>query len=174
MGKAKETNTTIIRKKSEDMEVITAFTDGACSKNPGPGGWASIISIGDEVHIVKNYCLGTTNNRMELTAVIETLKYLKKLKKTKAKILITSDSSYVINAINKNWIDGWQKKNWKNSKGYNVKNKELWEQLIKVMSYFNNLTFNWCKGHAGNPMNELADKEAVSMTNVAIEKSKEG
>lgn len=150
---------------------IEVYTDGACSYNPGPGGWAAIVDIDDEVHIVKNYCIHTTNNRMELTAVIEALKYLRSIGKENEEIKLVSDSSYVINAINKKWIEGWLFNGWKNSKGYNIKNKDLWLKFIDERKNFSNIKFEWCKGHAGNPLNEAADMEAVSMVAVAVDRS---
>lgn len=149
---------------------IIVFTDGACSGNPGPGGWASIIGINDEVHILKNYNISTTNNRMELLAVIETLKYLLENKLNTRKITITSDSSYVINAINKRWVDSWSNRKWKTAKGEAVKNKAMWEKYIEFRKEFDNITFKWVKGHDGNPMNEAADKEARAMAVLAVER----
>lgn len=150
---------------------IEVYTDGACSYNPGPGGWAAIVDIDDEVHIVKNYCIHTTNNRMELTAVIEALKYLRSIGQENEEIKLVSDSSYVINAINKKWIEGWLFNGWKNSKGYNIKNKDLWLKFIDERKNFSNIKFEWCKGHAGNSLNEAADTEAVSMVALAVERS---
>ncbi len=136
---------------------INLYTDGACSGNPGPGGYGAILVYVDSKGITheKELYAGykyVTNNQMELLAVIVGLEALKK----PAEVIVTSDSKYVCDAFNNNWIDGWVKKNWKN-----VKNEELWKRLLKAMNE-HEVKFNWVKGHAGHPYNERCDKLAVN------------
>ena len=109
------------------MEEVIIYTDGACSGNPGPGGWGSILMYKENVKEISGALNNTTNNVMELTAVIEALKLLK----YKCNVKLYSDSAYVVNAFNQKWIYGWIKNGWKNASKEPVKNKELWEQLYK-------------------------------------------
>ena len=106
------------------MEEVTIYTDGACSGNPGPGGWGSILMMGENKKEISGGKKETTNNIMELTAVIEALKLLKR----PCKVNLYSDSAYVVNAFLQNWILGWIKNGWKNSNKEEVKNKELWQE----------------------------------------------
>lgn len=149
--------------------IITIYTDGSCSKNPGPGGWGAIINFDNKVKQISGGNPETTNNQMELQAVIEALDYVIKLtnncsKKEQIHIQIYSDSAYVINAINQGWLYRWRLMNWKTVKGDDVKNKTLWQSLylhiakIKVNGY--ELVFRKVKGHSGNPLNEAVDKLA--------------
>lgn len=149
--------------------IVTIYTDGSCSKNPGPGGWAAIINFDNKVKQISGGNPETTNNQMELQAVIEALDYVVKLtnncsKKEQIHIQIYSDSAYVINAINQGWLYRWRLMKWKTVKGDDVKNKDLWQSLylhiakIKVTGY--ELTFKKVKGHSGNPLNEAVDKLA--------------
>lgn len=134
--------------------VIEAFTDGACSGNPGPGGWGVWLRYGKHE---KELCGGeahSTNQRMELQAAIEALKALKK----PSKITIYSDSKYVIQGITE-WISGWKKRGWKNSAKKDVSNQDLWLQLDKFNAY-HQVTWQWVKGHSGNEGNERADELA--------------
>lgn len=145
--------------------IVNIYTDGACSKNPGPGGYGVIIKIPDlkfETEFSEGFKL-TTNNRMELLSVIVVLNYFiveNKFKIDKEydfKFKIYSDSKYVTDAVNKNWINGWKKRNFKN-----VKNLDLWEKFIKIYdNNLNNLEFIWIKGHNNHPENEKCDKLAV-------------
>ena len=139
------------------MKEVTIYTDGACSGNPGKGGFGVILSyMGKFREISKGYeC--TTNNRMELLAAIEGLSALKE----PCKVKLWSDSKYLIDAVNKNWIDSWQKKGWVNSKKEKVKNRELFEKLIELMD-IHDIEFCWVKGHDGNPQNERCDFLATS------------
>lgn len=149
---------------------VRIFTDGACSGNPGPGGWASIFNY-KEKHITLsgNEDL-TTNNRMELMAVVKSLKRIVQSKK-EIEFELYSDSSYVINAINNFWIKSWIKNNWKNSKNEEVKNKDLWIKILGYLNYSkeNNININFIKvkGHDGNFFNEMADKIAKEEVNKA-------
>ncbi len=145
--------------------LIKIYTDGACSGNPGRGGYGTILRAVDdngklhEKEITAGY-KNTTNNRMELMAVIVGLEALKK----PCEVEITSDSKYVVDAFNQNWIEGWVKKNWKNSGKQPVKNKDLWQRLLKAKEP-HNVKFIWIKGHAGHEFNERCDKMAVASSN---------
>ena len=108
-----------------NMDEVTIYTDGACSGNPGPGGWGAILMLGENRKEISGGSENTTNNIMELTAVIEALKILKR----PCKVNIYSDSAYVVNAFLQKWIYGWMKKGWKTAGGDPVKNKELWQEL---------------------------------------------
>ena len=136
---------------------VTLYTDGACSGNPGPGGYGAILVYIDSkgVKHEKEFSAGykyVTNNQMELLAVIVGFEALKK----PASVTVVSDSKYVCDAFNQKWIDGWVKKNWKN-----VKNIELWQRLLNAMKG-HDATFKWVKGHAGHPYNERCDQLGVN------------
>lgn len=144
---------------------VRIFTDGACSKNPGPGGWAAIFNYANECKILGGREEMTTNNRMELKAVIEALRLVvKKERKNCDEYELFSDSAYVVNSINNNWIDKWKENGWKTTKGDDVKNRDLWEEFeelrAKVKSLGICVKIIKIKGHAGNTFNELADKVA--------------
>ena len=138
-----------------DKIIINIWTDGACSGNPGPGGWGALIKYDNSTKEISGSEKNTTNNRMEMMAVIEALKYID----TEAKINIYTDSKYVKEGIT-NWITGWKKNNWKNSKKKDVKNKDLWVEL-DILSQKHNISWNWVKGHSGNIENDIADKLAT-------------
>jgi ribonuclease HI len=139
---------------------LRIFTDGACSNNPGPGGWASILNMSHGSKVLKGYEVNTTNNRMELMAVVKTLeKLLIKNFYSCDVIEINSDSAYVVNAFLQNWILGWIKNGWKNSNKEDVKNKELWHELISLTKV-HNVTFHKVKGHADNEYNNRCDELA--------------
>ena len=137
------------------MEEVTIYTDGACSGNPGPGGWGAILMYKDNKKEISGGKKDTTNNVMELTAVIEALKLLK----YPCKVNVYSDSAYVVNAFLQNWIIGWQRNNWKTSDKKDVKNKELWQELIKLTKV-HDVTFFKVKGHADNEYNNRCDELA--------------
>ena len=137
------------------MEEITIYTDGACSGNPGPGGWGAILMFGDTKKEISGGLDNTTNNVMELTAVIESLKILKR----PCKVDLYSDSAYVVNAFLQKWIYGWIKKNWKTAGNDPVKNKELWQELY-VLTKIHDVTFHKVKGHADNEFNNRCDELA--------------
>lgn len=135
---------------------VTIYTDGACSGNPGPGGWAAILMAGGAKKEMSGGERDTTNNRMELMAVIEGLKALKR----PCKVNIYSDSAYVVNAFEQNWIGKWVKNGWKNSAKAEVANSDLWKELINLTS-MHNVTFHKVKGHADNEFNNRCDELAV-------------
>lgn len=141
--------------------IVQMFTDGACSGNPGPGGWCCILRYGDYEKQLSGGDAHTTNNRMELTAVIEGLKALKR----PCEVLITTDSKYVSDSVTKGWVYGWKKKGWRKSDNKPVPNSELWEQLLAVMKE-HKITFNWIKGHNGHTENERCDREAVRQSQI--------
>ncbi len=140
---------------------VDIYTDGACANNPGRGGYGIVMMYKDKNNLMhqkefsKGYKL-TTNNRMELTAVIDALNLLKK----PCNIKLYSDSKYVVDAINQKWLDGWQNKNWKLNTKNPVKNIDLWKKYL-IASKDHKIEFIWVKGHASNKYNELCDKLAV-------------
>jgi ribonuclease HI len=139
---------------TKNSNLVQIFTDGACKGNPGPGGWGAIMKYGDHVKELNGYSAETTNNIMELTAVIEALKSLTR----PCKIILTTDSNYVKNGITE-WIHSWKKKGWKTANKKPVKNKEYWQQLdVEVQRH--TIDWKWVKGHSGHPENERADKLA--------------
>ena len=147
------------------MKKVILYTDGACSENPGVGGWAFVLQYKNVQKKVAGGELLTTNNRMELKAVIEGLKALKE----GCEVEVYSDSAYVVNAFQNNWIISWQLNNWKNSQKKEVLNRDLWEELLDLISK-HKVTFFKVKGHQDNELNNLCDKMAVEQ--VAILKSK--
>ena len=144
------------------MEKVIIYTDGACSGNPGPGGWGSILMYKENKKEISGGKKDTTNNVMELTAVIEALKLLK----YPCKVKLYSDSAYVVNAFLQNWVINWQKNNWKTADKKDVKNKELWQELVEFTN-IHNITFIKVKGHSDNEYNnrcdELARKAILSL-----------
>ena len=139
------------------MKKIEIFTDGACSGNPGVGGWGAILRFGEYQKELSGGEKNTTNNRMELTAVIEALKALKE----PCEVVITTDSKYVSDAVTLGWAENWRKNGWKKADKKPALNVDLWEQLLELLSQ-HKVTFNWVKGHAGHPENERCDQLAVS------------
>lgn len=137
------------------MDKVIIYTDGACSGNPGPGGWGSILMMGENRKEISGGKKDTTNNVMELTAVIEALKLLKR----PCKVDLYSDSAYVVNAFLQNWILDWIKNGWKNSSKEEVKNKELWQELFSLTK-IHDVTFHKVKGHADNEYNNRCDELA--------------
>ena len=140
------------------MNKVLLYTDGACSGNPGPGGYAAILVCGTREKEIKGGEAETTNNRMELLAVIEGLKCLKE----KCEVTVYSDSSYVINSFTKGWIYSWKKAGWKRKDGP-LKNVELIKELYNL-SQMHDITWEWVKGHADNEYNNRCDKMAVEMS----------
>ena len=138
------------------MKEVTIYTDGACSGNPGPGGWAAILRCGDAEKELSGGEENTTNNRMELTAVIRGLQALKE----PCSVTVMSDSTYVVSAIEKGWLANWQKKNWRTASGP-VKNPELWRELLGEMAR-HRVRFVWVKGHAEYEFNNRCDRLAVA------------
>jgi ribonuclease HI len=139
-------------------ERLQIFTDGACKGNPGVGGWGVLIKSKNYETELNGYEQFTTNNRMELIAVIEGIKSIDR----NTKIEITTDSKYVKNGINQ-WIDNWKINDWKTSAKKPVKNKELWQELDKLVQNYS-IKWTWVKGHSGHPDNERADQ----LANVAV------
>jgi ribonuclease HI len=136
------------------MKRIEAFTDGACKGNPGPGGWGVVLRMGQHEREMSGHEAHTTNNRMELTAVIRALDALKE----PCHVALHTDSRYVIDGITK-WIFGWQKNGWINSQKKPVLNADLWQQLLESRKR-HRIDWIWVKGHDGHPENERADRLA--------------
>ncbi len=135
---------------------IDIYTDGACSGNPGPGGWGAILCWNGHEKELSGGEEETTNNRMEMMAVIKALEALKK----PSTVTLYTDSKYVKQGAEE-WLEGWKAKGWQNASKKPVKNKELWERIDSLLSE-HNVTFIWVKGHAGHEMNERVDKLAVT------------
>ena len=138
------------------MKKVEIYTDGACSGNPGLGGYCAILIYKGVEKVVKGSEKDTTNNRMELLAVIKGLEALKE----PCQVDLYSDSQYVVDAFNKGWIDAWQQNNWRTSNKSDVKNVDLWKQLISLTQK-NKVNFIKVKGHANNEYNNKCDKFAV-------------
>lgn len=163
-----------MRKEEKKMAKVRVFTDGACSGNPGPGGYAAILFEESGYKVVSGYSIDTTNNRMELMAVIEGIK--KALSLGYQEVEVYADSAYVVNAVVKNWLSDWKRKGWLTAKGTEVKNKKQWIELDRILANKENagkVKLIKVKGHDGNQFNELADKEAVRQSNIAKEALKE-
>lgn len=139
------------------MKEVTLYTDGACSGNPGPGGWGAILIYKDYKKEMSGGDKETTNNKMELTAAIEGLKALKE----PCRVKLYSDSKYLIDGITKDWARSWRAKGWKKSDGKPALNVDLWEQILELDEY-HEIEYIWVKGHAGNPNNERCDRLAVA------------
>ena len=146
------------RKGKKPKAKVEIFSDGACSGNPGPGGYGAILRwngkekelFGGEKH--------TTNNRMELTAVIEALSALK----YPCEVVLTTDSKYVVDSVTKGWVENWKRRGWKKADNSPALNSDLWEKLLPLLST-HDVEFRWIKGHAGHPENERCDRLAVKM-----------
>ena len=147
------------------MKKVTIHTDGACSGNPGPGGWGAILMHGSKSKEISGGSASTTNNRMELTSVISALSALKE----PCEVRLYTDSQYVSNAINRGWLELWIAKGWKR-KGGEVKNPDLWIQLVPLLET-HNVTFEWVKGHADNEYNNRCDELAVAESKKFKEKN---
>lgn len=144
---------------------VVIYTDGACRGNPGPGGWGVYMRYQGNEKNLKGYVAETTNNRMELTAAIESLRALKRA----CEIELYTDSKYVMQGI-KEWIENWKKNNWKTAAKKDVKNVDLWQQLDKE-SRRHQIDWLWVKGHSGVHGNEMADQLANQAIDLAMEKS---
>ena len=140
------------------MKEVTIFTDGACSGNPGPGGWGTILDYHGKRKELSGGEKKTTNNRMELTAVIEGLKALKE----KCKVTVITDSKYVSDGINLGWAKSWKANNWRKKDKKPALNPELWDELTLIDNHV--VTIKWIKGHAGHPENERCDSLAVAQS----------
>ncbi len=139
------------------MKEVTLFTDGACSGNPGPGGWGAILSFGGREKELSGGERETTNNRMELTAVIEGLSALRE----PCRVTVVTDSQYVYNGMTKGWAVGWRARGWKKADKSPALNPDLWEKLL-ALSEEHTLNFEWVRGHNGHPENERCDRLAVA------------
>ena len=139
------------------MKDVEIFTDGACQGNPGPGGWGSILRYNNHEKEISGGEKYTTNNRMEITAVLEAIRLLKE----PCNITLYSDSQYVCNAIEKGWAKKWRSNDWMRTKKDPAINADLWEQLLTIIEK-HNLNIVWVKGHAGHPENERCDQLAVA------------
>ncbi len=137
------------------MKNIILYTDGACSGNPGKGGWGAILKYNDHEKVLSGGEESTTNNRMELTAVIKGLEALKE----SCDVQIYSDSAYVVNSFLQNWITAWQKNNWKTSSKKDVLNVDLWKKLVEL-THKHSVQWFKVKGHADNELNNRCDKLA--------------
>jgi ribonuclease HI len=135
-------------------ELVEIFCDGACRGNPGPGGYGTILRYGKQEKELSGYSPGTTNNRMELMAVIKGLEALNR----PSQVRVTTDSKYVYMGIT-TWINAWQQKEWLNSRKEPVSNRDLWERLLRA-SKSHSIDWKWIKGHAGHPENERCDRLA--------------
>lgn len=138
------------------MKTVTIYTDGACSGNPGPGGWGAILEWNGVEKELSGGEAETTNNRMELTAVIRALACLKE----RCVVELYSDSKYVIDALEKRWVYGWQKRGWVKSDKKPALNADLWQQLLELIAR-HELHYHWVKGHAANEKNNRCDQLAV-------------
>lgn len=138
------------------MKQVEIYTDGACSGNPGPGGWGAVLVYNKKEKEMSGGEKSTTNNRMELTAVIEALDALKE----PCLVTLTTDSKYVCDAINKGWVYSWKKNGWKKSDKKPALNVDLWEKLLNLLDN-HKVIFCWVKGHNGHKYNERCDKLAV-------------
>ncbi len=141
------------------MKKIEMFTDGACSGNPGPGGWGTILRFNGIEKELSGGAADTTNNRMELTAVIEGLKALKE----PCEVIICTDSKYVSDAVTLGWAKSWKAHGWKKADKKPALNAEMWDELLSLLDK-HKVTFNWIKGHAGHPENERCDALAVAQS----------
>ena len=143
------------------IKTVEIFSDGACSGNPGPGGYGVVLRFGSAEKELSGGESSTTNNRMELTGVIEALSALKE----PCNVLLTTDSKYVVDSITKGWVYGWKKKGWIKSDKKPALNVDLWEKLLPLLEK-HDVTFNWVKGHAGHPENERCDRLAVAQRDI--------
>jgi len=143
------------KQESQPLQEVHIFTDGACSGNPGPGGWGAILRYGRHEKRLSGFSPHTTNNRMELLAAIRALEALKR----PCRVVITTDSGYLKDGITK-WIHGWIDKGWKKANGKPVLNVDLWKRLLELTKR-HQVTWKWVRGHSGHPENELADQLAT-------------
>ncbi len=139
------------------MKEVELYTDGACSGNPGPGGWGAILRYGTRERELSGAAPQTTNNRMELMAVIEGLSALKE----PCRVTVTTDSRYVADGMQKGWARDWQKRGWVKKDKKPALNPDLWERLLSLCE-LHTVTFVWVRGHAEHPLNERCDKLAVA------------
>ncbi len=146
-----------IIKRTYKMRKVEIYTDGACSGNPGPGGWGAVLVYKGKEKELSGGSESTTNNRMELTAVISALQALKE----PCEVSLTTDSKYVCDAINQGWLTSWVNNNWKKADKKPALNVDLWQELLNLLE-IHRVEFIWVKGHAGHKYNERCDELAVS------------
>ena len=139
------------------MKKVTIYTDGACSGNPGPGGWGAILIYNELKKEISGGDPETTNNRMELTAAIQALKMLKE----SCMVELYTDSTYLCNAFKQKWVDHWVLNGWKTSSRKPVENQDLWKELLDL-NEIHKISFHWVKGHASNPFNNRCDQLATT------------
>ena len=144
---------------AETKKTVQIFTDGACSGNPGPGGWGAILRYGETTSELAGGEQHTTTNRMELTAVISALSALKE----PCRVELYSDSKYFIDGVQKGWAVSWKKRGWKKGDGKPALNPDLWQQILDLMER-HQVQLHWVKGHAGHPENERCDQLAVEQS----------
>ena len=147
------------KQAAEDQGRVKVYTDGGCSRNPGPGGYGVVLLFGDSRKELSGGYARTTNNRMELTACIKGLEALDQ----KCPVTVFSDSQYVVNGIEKGWALRWKRNNWKRNKTDTAENSDLWSKLLDLCEQ-NDVSFRWVRGHDGNTENERCDRLAVEMT----------
>lgn len=140
-----------------NLKKVEIFTDGACSGNPGKGGYGVILSFNGAKKELSEGFVSTTNNRMEILAAVKGLEALKE----KCDVTLYSDSKYLVDSVNLGWLEKWRKNNWMRTKSEKAKNVDLFERLYKLIHY-HNVEFVWVKGHAGHPENERCDRLATS------------
>jgi ribonuclease HI len=138
------------------VKTVQIYTDGACSGNPGPGGWACVLLFGEHKKELSGFEPDTTNNRMEILATVKALEALKE----SVSVELFSDSSYLVNAVNNGWLDSWQQNGWRTSAKESVKNRDLWERIIELNAKFKP-KYVKVKGHADNKYNNRCDELAV-------------
>ena len=143
-----------------NADIIDIYSDGACKGNPGPGGWGALMLVGDKCLEICGGEPDTTNNRMEMTAVIRALEQLKPA----SKVRVHTDSQYVQKGISE-WLAGWKRRNWRTASGQPVKNQDLWREL-DMLKTRHSIEWKWVKGHAGHPENERAD--ALANQGIAV------
>ena len=143
------------------MKQVEIFTDGACSGNPGPGGWGAVLRYGEIEKEISGGEENTTNNKMELTAVIEALSLLKE----PCRVKLYSDSKYVCDALSLGWARGWKKRGWRKSDNKPALNSDLWDRLL-ALDDIHSIEVIWIKGHAGHPENERCDSLAVEQRDI--------
>jgi ribonuclease HI len=153
------------QKEVDKDKVVEIFTDGSCLGNPGPGGYGAILRYGSREKEISGYNPSTTNNRMELMAVIEALKLLKRI----SRVRVFTDSNYVCKGIT-TWIYVWKKRNWLNSQRRPVLNRDLWEKLL-ILTERHHITWHWIKGHSRHPENERCDMLAKGAIKEHVGKS---
>lgn len=151
-----------VAKDQTKAESVVIYTDGACQNNPGPGGWATIVIRGENETELSGGERQTTNNRMELMAVIRGLEELQE----RCEVTVYSDSQYVVNGIEKGWAESWRRSNWVKSDNKPALNPDLWERLLDLCKK-HDVTLKWVKGHAGNKYNERCDQLAVKASKAA-------